>query len=322
MMIDMFSVQVVIVNYRTADLVMDCLRSLVSEIETVSDCRVIVVDGGSGDGSAERLANAIQTEGWHDWVELLALAENCGFAAGNNAAIRPLLDRPNPPEYVLLLNPDTIVRPGAIRELVQFLEANPKVGIAGSRLEDPDGTPQCSAFRFPTVASEFESGMRLGLVSKLLRNRLVAPPIQYQNHRTDWVSGASLMVRRDVFESIGLLDDAYFLYFEETEFCFRAIRAGRECWYVPASRVVHLVGQSTGMNDVDRLTRRVPRYWLESRRRYFTNCYGPGYRMACDVAWAVGFAIWRIRRRFQGKPDRDPPQLLRDFVAYSLWPNP
>jgi GT2 family glycosyltransferase len=314
----MTQVRIIIVNYRTADLVVDCLRSLAPEVAALPGCRVDVVDGGSGDGSAERLATAIEREGWGNWVELLPLTENRGFAAGNNAALRAVLSATDPPEYVLLLNPDTVVRPGAVGALVTFLDAHQDVGIAGSRLEDPDGTPQRSAFRFPSAASEFEAGMRLGLVSALLRHRLVAPPVRGENHPTDWVSGASMMVRFAVFESIGLFDEGYFLYYEETDLCYRATRAGWKCWYVPASRVVHLGGQSTGMKEAGRSVGRVPRFWFDSRRRFFTKVYGPEYRMACDAVWAVGFALWRLRRRLQRKPDRDPPGLLRDFLAFSL----
>ncbi|HAA31973.1 MAG TPA: glycosyl transferase family 2, partial [Cyanobacteria bacterium UBA8553] len=119
----------------------------------------------------------IETEGWSDSVSLMPLDRNGGYAFGNNAPIRAALQSPAPPPYFLLLNPDTIVRPGAIKALVDFMNSHPDVGIAGSRLEDPDGTPQCSAFRFHTVLSELDSGLRLGAVSKLLTNWVVWSPI-------------------------------------------------------------------------------------------------------------------------------------------------
>ena len=312
------SVRIVIVNYRTPGLVVDCLRSLAPQVRELADARVVVVDGGSGDGSTETLVADIRQEGWGRWVELLPLADNRGFAAGNNAAIRPWLHSPAAPDYVLLLNPDTVVRPGGVRALVEFMEAHPGAGIAGSRLEDPDGTPQRSAFRFPSLASEFDGGLRLGLVTNLLSRYVVAPTVRDESHEADWVSGASLMVRRAVFEAVGLMDEAFFLYYEETELCFRARRAGWTTWYVPESRVVHLVGQSTGLNSNQTPARRIPEYWLRSRRHYFSKCHGALYRVACDVAWAVGFLCWRVRRRVQGKPDRDPPNLLVDFLRFSL----
>jgi GT2 family glycosyltransferase len=314
----MSTVTVVIVNYRTPGLVIDCLRSLAPEVRDQAGCRVVVVDNCSEDGSAERIGATIRDEGAGRWAEVWPLRQNRGFAAGNNAALRPLLAGPNPPDYLWLLNPDTVVRPGALRALVEFLDERPEVGIVGSRLEDPDGTPQRSAFRFPGIASELERGARLGLLSTLLGRYLVAPPVRHHPHPADWVSGASMLVRREVFRSTGLLDETYFLYFEETDFCRRAARANWRCWYVPYSRVVHLVGQSSGVKQGNRTVGRVPVYWLQSCRQYFDKLHGPLYRLAVDAAWALGFASWRFRRRLQGKPDQDSPGLLWDFVHFNF----
>jgi GT2 family glycosyltransferase len=314
----MSTTSAVIVNYRTASLTIGCLRSLATAVVGHALCRVVVVDNGSADGSAERIAEAIRTEGWHAWAELLPLADNRGFAAGNNAALRLLLEDPAPPDYVWLLNPDTVVQPGALQPLVEFLETHPDVGMVGSRLENPDGTSQRSAFRFHSIASELERGIRLGLVSRLLRRYVLAPPVQDQTHRADWVSGASMLVRRSVFDSIGLFDEGYFLYFEETDFCLEARRAGWSCWYVPQSRVVHLVGQSTGIQVDAPKRRRVPVYWFQSRHRYLTKNHGSLRRLVSDFAWLFGFLCWRVRRRLQRKPDNDPPGLLWDFIRFGL----
>jgi N-acetylglucosaminyl-diphospho-decaprenol L-rhamnosyltransferase len=196
---------------------------------------------------------------------------------------------------------------------------HPRVGIAGSRLEDLDGTPQHSAFRFHTLISELDSGLRLGIVSKLLSRWKVAPPIPEQTCKTDWVSGASMIVRREVFEAIGLLDEAYFMYYEETDFCLQANKCGWSCWYLPESRVVHLVGQSSGVNDPKFPLQRLPQYWFDSRQRYFFKNYGWLYTAVADAFWASGFALWRLRRGVQGKPDRDPPKLLSDFLINTVF---
>lgn len=312
------SLLVVIVNYRTASLTIDCLHSLVSEVRAVPGTRVVVTDNNSGDDSVERIGSAIETEGWGDWASLMPLERNGGFAYGNNAAIRPALQSTNPPIYVLLLNPDTIVRPGALKSLVDFMNKQPDVGIAGSRLEDPDGTPQRSAFRFHTVLSELESGIRLGVVSKILSNWIVAPPVSDEIHQTDWVAGASMIVRREVFETAGLMDEDYFMYYEEMDFCLQAKKAGWSCWYVPQSRVVHLVGQSSGVTDTKRPPKRQPQYLFDSRRRYFIKNYGWLYAALADHAWASGFSLWRVRRVLQGRPDPDPPKALSDFLRNSV----
>jgi GT2 family glycosyltransferase len=312
------SLRIVIVNYRTAGLAIDCLRSLAGVLADEPTWRAVVVDNASGDGSAEKIAAAIQADGWGAWVEVLPADRNLGFAGGNNAAIRPSLKESHPPDYVLLLNSDTVARPGALAELAKFMEAHPAVGIAGSRLEDPDGTPQRSAFRFPTLWSEVESGLRLGFISRLLSRYVVAPPVSESAHPTDWLAGASMMIRRQVFDDVGLMDEGYFLYFEETDFCLRARLAGWPCWYVPASRVVHLVGQSSGVTDTKSKPRRVPRYWFDSRRRFFRKHHGRVYTLLTDCGWVLGFALWRVRRVLQRKPDHDPPRLLWDFVCFNF----
>jgi GT2 family glycosyltransferase len=314
----MNGIAIIIVNYRTADLVVQCLRSLADEVRVVPGCRVVVVDNDSRDGSAARLRTAIDAEGWGAWAELMPLDRNLGFAGGNNAALRPILSAGTPPDYLLLLNPDTYIRPGAVRSLVEFMERRPDVGLAGGRNEEPDGTPIRSAFRFFTMRSELEDGLRLGLVSRLLRNSLVAPPVRDEEHEVDWVAGACLIVRREVFEAVGLMDEGYFLYYEEVDFCLRARRAGWPCWYVPAGRIIHLVGRSTGVTDGRTTPRRRPRYWFESRRRYFVKNHGRLYALAIDVTWAVSFAVWRVRRWLLHRPDTDPPHRLGDYVRYNF----
>lgn len=312
------STLIVIVNYRTADLTVDCLRSLVGEVQSLPGTRVVVTDNNSGDDSPERIQQAIKENHWDHWATLMPLNRNGGFAYGNNQAIRPALEGDNPPDFVLLLNPDTVVRPGAVSRLIQFMHEHPKAGIAGSRLEDPDGTPQRSAFRFPTTRSELDGGLRLGVVSRLLVNTCVAPPVRDDQHPTDWVAGASMIVRRQVFLDAGLMDEGYFMYYEEVDFCLRALRAGWTCWYVPASRVVHLVGQASGVTVNNTRPKRRPDYWFDSRRRYFVKNHGLFHAALADAAWALGYASYRLRRLIQRKPDTDPPKLLYDFVRHSV----
>jgi len=315
------SLLVVIVNYRSASLAIDCLESLAPQIDDVPDTHVVVTDNASGDGSVEALREAIESRGWSRWAELMPLEHNGGFAYGNNAAIRPALERTNPapPDFVLLLNPDTVARPGALANLVRFLRDHPDVGIAGSQLEYLDGTQHDSRFRFPSILGEVESGAKLGLVSRLLKNHAAAPPLVPHAHPIDWVAGASMLVRREVFDAIGLLDERYFLYYEEVDFCLRARRAGWPCWYAPQSRVAHIVGQSSGLTNLHEAPRRRPRYWFESRRLYFVKNHGRVYRLLADLAFALSFGSWRVRRVLQGKPDEDPPRLWSDFVRFNFF---
>ncbi len=310
---------VVIVNYRTPDLTIDCLHSLVPERQLVEGLQVAVVDNDSGDCSVTKIEQVIKTEGWEDWVSLMPSGYNGGFAFGNNYAIRPALSSSHPPDYILLLNPDTVIRPQAIKILVDFMETHSDVGIAGSRLEDPDETPQCSAFRFHTLMSEINGGLRLGIISKLLNKWVIAPPVSDITCQTDWVAGASMIIRREVFDAIGLMDENYFMYYEETDFCLQAKKAGWSCWYVPTSRVVHFVGQSSGVTNTKVIPKRLPKYWFDSRRRYFVKNYGIFYTALADLLWLSAFSLWRIRRIIQQKEDRDPPRLMGDFIANSIY---
>jgi len=314
---------VVIVNYRTAKLAAACLRSLEPEVRTSTGIHVVMVDGGSADGSAEVLARTIEEQGYGSWVTFLPLDRNGGFAYANNQAIEPALREVGRrrPRFVYLLNPDTEVFPNAIRTLVEFMRDRPEIGIAGSRCENEDGTIRRTAFRFHSVLGELEREAGLGVVSKVLAPWVVAPPVQDRPHPTDWVSGAAMMVRTEVFEQIGLLDDRYFLYYEETDFARRSAEAGFECWYVPESRVVHYCGQSTGVTGASAV-RRVPRYVYESRQRYFSKHHGLAYAAVANAAWMVGACVPLIRQGVRRKePSSRSFQRYTDFVHhnFALW---
>jgi len=311
------SVAVVIVNYRTAGLVVDCLRSLASEVEREPGLRVIVVDNAGGDDSVSVIGDAIRQNGW-TWAEVRALDRNGGFAFGNNAAIRSLIAESHPPDFVWLLNPDTLVRAGAATALIDYLERHPDVGIAGGRLEFPNGEPQTAAFRFPSLLGEMEDTIRIGPASQALQRFRVPIQARFANHPCDWVNGASMMVRREVFETVGLMDEGYFLYFEETDFCRRVKQAGWSIWHVPASRVVHLEGQSTGVTGAHLALKPRPKYWFDSRARYYRKHHPGAYAFLADLIWIVCFGSWRVQRRLRRMPDTDPPRLWNDFVRHAL----
>ncbi len=312
---------VVIVNYKVGALVVDCIRSLERQARGANGehhADVTVVDNDSKDGSAMLIRDAIAANGWGAWVRLIESSVNGGFAYGNNTALRDASARGVVYDHVWLLNPDTVVRPGALQALTDFLDANPRAGMVGSSIEDDDqGTRWPYAFRFPSAPAEFESTIRIGPISKLLDRWVVALRMGDEPAQAQWLSGCSIMVRGKVFDAIGLMDEQFFLYYEEVDFCRRAVMTGWECWYVPASRVYHISGRSTGISGEGASKRRIPAYWYESRRRYFVKHHGRGYTVLADVGWLVGMAIGRARHRIQGKPDEDPPHYVKDFVRHS-----
>ncbi len=306
-------VAVVIVTYKSAALTIDCLRSIEAERSSPGlKIRAVVVDNASGDGPP--IAEAIQKNGWSSWATLVIAERNGGFAYGNNVGLRRAYED-GLPAYVHLVNPDTVLKKGAISALVTFLEAHPDVGIAGSSFENPDGSDWPIAFRFPSMTSEFAGGLQWGPVS---RNRICAKLMSPVQQPTDWVAGASMMLRRKLLETIGGLDENYFLYYEETDLCFRAKAAGFSTWYVPESRVMHIGGQSTRVAVRNEEVKRLPAYWFESRRRFFTSNYGLRYAMVADIVAMIGHVLGALKRTAMMRGERGIPYYLRDLGRHSV----
>lgn len=307
---------VVLLNYRTAEMTLKALASAHRALERIPDARIDVVDNDSGDGSLERLREGVRAAGYApERVQVMASGRNGGFGAGNNHAIRRALESADPPEYVYILNSDAFPAPDAIEVLLRFLEARPEVGIAGSFIHGTDDVPHHTAFRFPSLWSELESGLALGLVSKLLaEHRVAIDPMPTETREVDWLAGASMMMRTEMLRRIGLFDETFFLYFEETDLCRRAKLAGWSTWYVIESRVAHVGSASTGMKE----WRRVPTYWFDSRKYYFTKNHGEAYRRAADLVFAATHGVFKVRARIQGKKDPSPHGFFRDFLRYNF----
>ena len=307
-----------IVNWRTAELVCDCLRSLSPEISALKSCKVVVVDNDSQDGSADAIECLIDREDWAGWARVIRAESNLGFAAGNNTGIRDTLAAGSSPDFILLLNPDTYIRPGAVTVLADFLLKHESVGIVGGRSEDPDGTPQHCCFRFPNIVSEAADELDLGIIDRLATRYVVSIDIPEAPMQVDWVSGAAMMVRTELFEQIGLMDESFFLYYEETDFAFRASRAGWACWHVPQSRVVHLVGQSSGIEKRGAPPMRVPSYWFESRRRFFLLNHGLPYTVLTDLLVVFACVLSGLRGAIQRGRRRRAPGYFGDFLRNSV----
>jgi hypothetical protein len=315
----LLDVAVVIVTYRTGELTVRSIQSVQAERSTPGiNIRVVVVDNASGDAAI--VSRAIEDNDWSSWVTLITAPKNGGFAYGNNLGIeRACADAV--PSYVYLLNPDAQVRHGAIAALARFLEAHPDAGIAGSGIENADGTDWPIAFRFPGLLSELDSGLAFGPVSRLLRRWAVAQRMTQGAGRVDWICGASMMIRPDVLAAVGGFDENYFLYFEETDFCLRASRAGFATWYVPESRVMHIRGQSTSVTDLTIGPRRLPAYWFESRRRYFAMSFGVGRAMCIDVISLLANSLGVLKQLLLGRRGSLVPCFVRDLLRHSiLWP--
>ena len=310
---------IIIVSYKSAALTMDCLRSVAAQLDELDaglSLSVVVVDNASGDGPPVR--DFVRAQGWDAWVTVLVSERNGGFAYGNNLGLAEAA-REGMPDFVHLLNPDTVLHAGALNALTRFFAAHPRAGLAGGIFENGDGSEWAIAFRFPSVISEIEQGIHLGMVSRLLTRWRVPMDMGREPAAVDWVSGASVMIRGEVFAKIGRMDETFFLYFEETEFCFRAKRAGFEIWYVPASRVTHIAGQSTKVTERNVAVRRLPAYWFDSRRLYFTLTHGPAYAALADVGAILAGLIGVAKRALRGRSAESVPHFLRDIAAHSVF---
>jgi N-acetylglucosaminyl-diphospho-decaprenol L-rhamnosyltransferase len=312
-------IAVIIVTYKSADLTIESLRSVAAERSAAGfRIRAVVVDNASGDLPA--IASAVAANGWSGWVSLVLSPKNGGFAYGNNLGISTAYAE-CAPSYIYLLNPDAQVRAGAIRCLVQFLESHPRVGIAGSSFENLDGSDWPIAFRFPTLLSELLGGLELGALNRLLRPWMVAQHMTKTAQPIDWICGASMMIRPIAFSTLGGMDENYFLYFEETDFCNRARKADFPTWYVPDSRVMHITGQSTKVTDRTTGPKRLPAYWFESRRRYFAVTYGLGRAILIDVVALTAHSLGWWKRVATRTRNRAVPHFVRDLLRHSvLWP--
>jgi GT2 family glycosyltransferase len=295
--VDEVRIAVVIVNYRTSELAKRCLASLLNEKQHLLRLQAILVDGCSGDGSAANLAKVIADPLYSQWVSLLPLEVNGGFGWANNQAMSLLLQQPDPPEFIHLLNPDSEIERAAVARLVEYLRENAKTAAVGSQLLEPDGSLTGSAFSFPSLRGEFSRGARTGLVDSMLK----VPAISISSStpiEVDWATGASVMFRSEALKQVGLFDEGFFLYHEEIELMWRLRQAGWGIAFEPRSRVRHVGGASTGVHSRRTQARAEPRkpsYWYRSRARFFALTRGRTVAVLAYLIWFAGYAIWALR---------------------------
>lgn len=232
----MTDLSVSVVSYRTPQLVRQCLVAL--EAERVSlELDVTVVDNASGDGSSE----LVETQ--FPWVQLIRNQRNVGFGAAHNQVLRVAKGR-----YWLVLNSDAVPSPGSVRTLVEFMDANPSVAVAGPKLRYPDGSVQPSRRRFPTTATLFLESTQLERFwprNAVLRRYYVQDRSDAEPQDVDWLVGACLCIRAAAASRVGLFDDRFFMYSEELDWCRRFRDDGWRVSYVPSAEVVHLEAGSS-----------------------------------------------------------------------------
>lgn len=227
--------EVVIVSYRCGPMLRDCLESL-REHPPVGGLRVTVVDNASGDGTAEVVRDEFPD------VRLIALEENVGFSAANNLVLRETTA-----EYVLVLNPDTRLGEGTLDTLLGLMGGNPRIGIAGCRLVQEDGTFDHAARRsFPTPASALGHFLRVGRSQRAPAALAAYRAPDVGGGPVDAVNGAFMLMRHAMLDEIGLFDEGYWMYMEDLDLCYRAAQAGWITWYEPSVEATHIKAGTSG----------------------------------------------------------------------------
>jgi N-acetylglucosaminyl-diphospho-decaprenol L-rhamnosyltransferase len=285
-------VSVVVVSYNTCALLRACLQSVYAS--TLRPREVFVVDNGSTDGSPAMVA----AEFPH--VLLTPLDRNLGFSAANNVALRRCRSA-----QVLLLNPDATLAPEALARLHDALEAWPDAAAVGPRILNPDGTPQSCGYVFPTLLAEIRQSKRVDRLLALLAGpaRATSGEAPAETAEVDWCDGACMLLRREALETVGLLDEQYFLYTEELDWCFAARRAGWRVAVVPDAVVWHHRGQSSTNTGTGALSTAL---LVETRLRYYRKNHSFSTALAAAFVLAAGFAKqWRsdphgARAKLQG----------------------
>ncbi|MGP9788716.1 glycosyltransferase family 2 protein [Roseinatronobacter sp. NSM] len=304
------TVLTIIVNYKSAEMSLQSAQAALRAMDGVAGA-ITIVDNDSQDGSYETLRDAARDMAR---VRVIQSGHNGGFGYGNNVAIKAGLPDGQAPDFVYLLNPDAFPDADAIRLLRDHMTAHPQTGFAGSSVRGEDGNPHEVAFNFPSVWSEFETAANTGVITKVLRNYRVPMGFPPATCAVDWCSGASVMFRRSMLDQIGLFDETFFLYFEETELCHRARAAGWAGMYVPDASVMHIGSVSTGISN----KARIPGYWFNSRAHYYRKTGGAGYLACATLFYVLGATIWKARRLIERKEDRIPPYFLRDLVGHTF----
>jgi GT2 family glycosyltransferase len=254
----MTDMTVIIVNWNAREDLRRCLESLYAEPKPQVAYEVWVVDNASDDGSAGMVASEFPQ------VQLVVNTENAGFSRANNQAIARTDSR-----YVFLLNSDAFLHPGALDQLAAYADAHPQAGIVGPKVLNPNGSLQFSCRRFPSLGAGFFRNTYLGRLfphNKFARDYLMNDFDHAHDRAVDWVSGCAMLIRRDLLEQIGALDEGFYMYCEDVDICQRAWEGGWEVVYAPQPVVTHAIGRSSDKN-ADRMIIEFHRSWYEYDRK-------------------------------------------------------
>jgi N-acetylglucosaminyl-diphospho-decaprenol L-rhamnosyltransferase len=253
---------IVLVNWNTRDLLRACLRSIYATLDAIS-FEIIVVDNASDDASADMIRSEFPE------VQVIRNEANLGFAVGNNIGLRRASG-----DFVMLLNPDTDLCPGSVARMLDFIKSRPDVGMVGPKLIGADGALQINGQRFPTFLREVMCLTRLFRVFRRYHDSRLAWCREDLdlNAEVDTLAGACMLVPKAVVDAVGLLDETFFLYYEDVDWCYRIKKAGWKIWYVGEAVIVHACAQSAhryGIHNANKALYRAQYvYWRKYGRAW------------------------------------------------------
>ncbi len=278
-------ISVILINLNTRDFLEACLKSMGDRLDR-PEYEVILVDNGSTDGSLEMVRSQFPQ------VRLFPQEKNLGFTKANNIGLREARGR-----YLLVLNSDTEIIDDALEMMCDYMDANPDVGGLGPKLLNPDGTRQLSCRRFPSYRTALFH--RYSLLTRLFpRNRysaeyLMTEASEHDVAETDWASGAALLTRRETMEEVGLLDEDYFIYAEDVDWCYRMKQAGWRVVYYPSAQILHHIGRATRKIAFRMTYERHRSMWLFYRKHYSRGIVLLDAATWLGIVWRCAFMIMK-----------------------------
>ena len=302
-----YDIAISIINYRTADLTVQCVQSVLADMGSLN-AHIVVVDNKSDDGSAEAIEAWIAAQSGAVPVTLVRSEVNSGFSGGHNIGIAAV-----EAAFYLVLNSDATLRPGFLGTILEATKSNPDFGLYAPRIEYDDGGVQDSCFRFPNPFSELTRSAQTGLVTRLFNHKVVSLGPEPDISQIEWASFACILLRREMIEALGEMDEGYFLYYEDVEYCLRARRAGWNIHYVPAAVAVHFRGGSGPVKALAKERARLPKYFYSSRTRFLYQAHGRVGLIAANVFWYLGRCIKNSTRILGRKVPPLPAQQGRDI---------
>ena len=307
----MTNVVVSIINYKTPGMTIDAATSVLDDIGDL-DVHVVIVDNGSADGSDRELLKWKAGLPADAPVTIVLSPENTGFSGGHNQGMAE-----RNADFYLVQNSDSFIRPGFLKAILVSAQCHPKAGIIAPRIEHEDGVQQHNCFRFHSPGSEFLRAADIGILIRWLRRWFISLGDDPNPDEIEWVSFASVLLRHDMVDKIGPMDEGYFLYFEDTDYCLTAGRAGWGITFCPDAKTVHFRGGSGPVKANLKTNKELPAYYYRSRSRFLYKAHGRFGLLAANMSYYFGRGLNHLSRllgkRFTPMPEREARNIWQNF---------